>query len=184
VATLRSYGMDLLRWFRFLWAVGVWWDRATRLEARDFSRLVLVAGKPARPHWRNPGQTLEPSSSGEAYAPSVRAHSDDGAAGLLRPGCGHRAAGEPVTAGPVSPGWTGDWFSLLLADAGEPVERWWDLTRHLLGAVGWRGQDGSAVGGWSPTAEVLQVMAGGDVPWQCHRLQPALTAAARAAVLA
>ena len=36
VATLRSYGMDLLRWSRFLWAVGVPWDRATRAEARDF----------------------------------------------------------------------------------------------------------------------------------------------------
>jgi len=37
-ATLRSYGMDLLRWFRFLWAADVGWQRATRLEARDFSR--------------------------------------------------------------------------------------------------------------------------------------------------
>ncbi len=25
--TARSYGMDLLRWFRFLWAVAVAWDR-------------------------------------------------------------------------------------------------------------------------------------------------------------
>ena len=51
-ATLRSYGMDLLRWFRFLWAAGVTWDRATRTEARDFCRWLLVAGKPTRPHWR------------------------------------------------------------------------------------------------------------------------------------
>jgi hypothetical protein len=37
-ATLRSYGMDLLRWFRVLWAVEVGWNRATRVdvEARDF----------------------------------------------------------------------------------------------------------------------------------------------------
>ena len=34
----RSYGMDLLRWFPFLWAVGVGWDQATRVEARDFFR--------------------------------------------------------------------------------------------------------------------------------------------------
>ena len=34
-ATQRSYGMDLLRWFRFLWAVEVPWDQATRAEARD-----------------------------------------------------------------------------------------------------------------------------------------------------
>ena len=52
-ATMRSYGMDLLRWFRFLWAAGVAWDRATRAEARDFCRWLQVAGMPARPHWRS-----------------------------------------------------------------------------------------------------------------------------------
>jgi hypothetical protein len=36
-ATLRSYGKDLLRWFRFTWAVDVPWSQATRVEARDFS---------------------------------------------------------------------------------------------------------------------------------------------------
>ena len=51
-ATVRSYGMDLLRWFRFLWAAEVSWDRATRAEARDFSRRLQVAGKQLRPHWR------------------------------------------------------------------------------------------------------------------------------------
>ena len=43
-ATVRSYGMDLLRWFRFLWAIEVAWDRATRIEARDFSRWLRAAG--------------------------------------------------------------------------------------------------------------------------------------------
>ena len=52
--TQRSYGMDLLRWFRFLWAVGVVWDEATRVEARDFCRWLQVTVKPARPHWRSP----------------------------------------------------------------------------------------------------------------------------------
>ena len=33
-STVRSYGMDLLRWFRFLRAVRVPWDQATRAEAR------------------------------------------------------------------------------------------------------------------------------------------------------
>jgi len=50
--TQRSYGMDLLRWFRFLWAVGVGWDQATRVEARDFIRWLQVTVKPATPHWR------------------------------------------------------------------------------------------------------------------------------------
>src|SRR6266508_2999190 len=85
-ATLRSYGLDLLRWFRFLWAVGVAWERATRAEARDFCRWLQVAGKPARPYWRRhdgAGVTTTTTVSavgaarvGEVYAASVRAHSE------------------------------------------------------------------------------------------------------------
>lgn len=47
-ATVRSYGMDLLRWFRFLWAIDVCWDHATRVEARDFCRWLTVAGRDGR----------------------------------------------------------------------------------------------------------------------------------------
>ncbi|MCE7007352.1 site-specific integrase [Kibdelosporangium philippinense] len=75
-ATARSYGINLLRWFRFLWAVQVPWDRATRVEARDFCRWMLVAGKPPRPHWRRPGEAPKVSSTVDVYAPSVRAHSE------------------------------------------------------------------------------------------------------------
>jgi site-specific recombinase XerC len=75
-ATLRSYGMDLLRWFRFLWAIQLPWSRATRVEARDFCRWMLVAGKPSRPHWRRPGEAADFPPAGRAYAPSVRAHSE------------------------------------------------------------------------------------------------------------
>jgi site-specific recombinase XerD len=74
-ATIRSYGMDLLRWFRFLWAAGVPWNMAMRAEARDFCRWMQVAGKPARPHWRAPERSPVPAAAG-AYAPSVRAHSE------------------------------------------------------------------------------------------------------------
>ncbi len=74
-ATARSYGMDLLRWFRFLWAVEVAWDRATRVEARDFCRWLQVAGKPIRPHWRRPDQPVA-SVGRTAFAPSVLAHSE------------------------------------------------------------------------------------------------------------
>jgi integrase len=73
-ATLRSYGLDLLRWFRFLWAVDIPWSRATRVEARDFCRWMLVAGKPSRSHWRHQAGPVESGSTVEAYAPSVRAH--------------------------------------------------------------------------------------------------------------
>ncbi len=77
--TVRSYGMDLLRWFRFLWAAGVTWDRATRSEGRDFCRWLQLAGKPVRPHWRNrdrPGPDAAGLAAAEVYAPSVRAHSE------------------------------------------------------------------------------------------------------------
>lgn len=63
-----------MRWFRFLWALDIRWDRATRVEARDFCRWMLVAGKPPRSHWRRQAGCVEPRSGVEAYAPSVRAH--------------------------------------------------------------------------------------------------------------
>lgn len=97
-STLRSYGMALLRWYRFLWAVDVAWDRASRIEARDFSRWMLIADKPSRVHWRNrgidvadtasalsagqrrsagiPNQVTGKPKPGSKYAASVRAHSE------------------------------------------------------------------------------------------------------------
>ena len=82
-ATSRSYGLDLLRWFRFLWAIDVCWDRATRVEARDFCRWLQVAGQPVRPHWRHQGGEPETITTGgrltspcRPYAASVRAHSE------------------------------------------------------------------------------------------------------------
>src|SRR5215475_1751237 len=92
-ATQRSYGMDLLRWFRFLWAVGVGWEQATRVEARDFCRWVQIGGKPVSVHWRRKadgessglvvaGSSREPnsvtgkSSPGPKYALSTAAHGE------------------------------------------------------------------------------------------------------------
>lgn len=77
-ATLRSYGMDLLRWFRFLWAAGVSWDGATRTEAREFSLVLSSMAKPVRAHWRHPEEGIAPAkaSGRDRYAPSVRAHSE------------------------------------------------------------------------------------------------------------
>ena len=67
--TQRSYGMALLRWFRFLSAVGVPWDQATRIEARDFCRWIQLADKPARPHWRSAGGQPETAPAVVAAAP-------------------------------------------------------------------------------------------------------------------
>jgi len=87
-ATLRSYVMDLLRWWRFLDAVGVEWDRASRAEARDFSCWIqltvkqrLQTSRPKSTRWssRTPGApnpvTGKPGS-GDGYAPATVAHSE------------------------------------------------------------------------------------------------------------
>jgi len=79
-ATLRSYAMDLLRWFRFLKAVGVAWDRATQSEARDFARWMQVAGIPSRAHWRSGDAGRSDASvavgSATPYSAAARAHSE------------------------------------------------------------------------------------------------------------
>ena len=93
--TQRSYGLALLRWFRFLGAVEVGWDEATRVEARDFCRWIQVAAKPVRPHWRHHGESAAAQSRstpatgqrspnpvtgktppGPGYAPATAAHSE------------------------------------------------------------------------------------------------------------
>jgi integrase len=86
--TQRSYGMDLLRWFRFLAAVGVDWEKATRVEARDFCRWLAATPKPSRPHWRRPAdlparrQSSTPNAltgkrpPGPRYAPATVAHAE------------------------------------------------------------------------------------------------------------
>ena len=104
-ATLRSYGMDLLRWFRFCWAIDVGWDRATRVEAREFSRWLRMPGQPVRAHWRAQQATpVVPARAGEGYSASVRAQRN-GVAWLLRlpPGGRQRAAAEPLPVGSVTP---------------------------------------------------------------------------------
>ena len=71
--TQRSYALALLRWFRFTWAVGVPWSRATRAEARDFCRYLQLADKPARRRAETvavPGK--RPPSA--RFAPSTAAH--------------------------------------------------------------------------------------------------------------
>ncbi|MFF5589082.1 tyrosine-type recombinase/integrase [Streptomyces hygroscopicus] len=84
-STVRSYGTDLLRWWRFLRAVGISWDRATRVEARDFSRWIQLTVKPRK--CQTPGKravrvtdALNPVTgkppTGHGYAPTTVAHSE------------------------------------------------------------------------------------------------------------
>lgn len=101
--TQRSYGMALLRWFRFLWAIDVAWDHATRVEARDFCRWIQIVGKPVplsprpgtagdavaqKPSVPAPGRTAQnmtpgirnsitgKAAPGSGYAPTTSAHSE------------------------------------------------------------------------------------------------------------
>src|SRR3954447_24616830 len=46
--SVRSYAFDLLRWWRFLQAVDVRWDRASSAEVRDFVLWLQQAGKSRR----------------------------------------------------------------------------------------------------------------------------------------
>jgi site-specific recombinase XerD len=86
--TLRSYAVDLLRWWRFLDAVGVAWDRASRAEARDFScwiqltvRQELQMSRPRAARWSSrpagvPNPVTGKPAAGDGYAPSTVAHSE------------------------------------------------------------------------------------------------------------
>ncbi|MDX5569466.1 site-specific integrase [Streptomyces sp. ID05-04B] len=114
-STVRSYGMDLLRWWRFLWAVDVPWDRATRREARDFSCWIQQTVKPRKVKAQEPRAVGEAGaanpvtgkpSTGSGYAPATVVHSET----VLRrfyDGCGDRPAAQPVPAGSCPPLWTG-----------------------------------------------------------------------------
>ena len=82
VSTQRSYAMDLLRWFRFVWAIEVPWDEATRVEARDFCRWLACADKSTRApaSGRSARNTPNPVTGkprpGRTYAATTRAHSE------------------------------------------------------------------------------------------------------------
>jgi hypothetical protein len=79
-STQRSYATDLLRWFRFGWAIDVEWNQATRVEARDFCRWLALRDKPTR---AGAGRRRVVSNAvtgkpgpGPKYAASTRAHSE------------------------------------------------------------------------------------------------------------
>jgi site-specific recombinase XerC len=79
-ATLRSYAYELLGWLRFLQAVMVPWDRATRAEARDYA---LWLGRARKPQRRRRGDSPAPGAvnpvtgkphPAETYANATRRH--------------------------------------------------------------------------------------------------------------
>lgn len=91
--TIRSYGMDLLRWYRFLWAVGVEWDRAERADARDFARWLRLVDKPVRVHWRHVGDASRAAGVVPVIPGAVRA-----GAGEVNPVTGKPSPGRKFAA--------------------------------------------------------------------------------------
>jgi integrase len=70
--SVRSYAYDLLRWWRFLFALGVEWDRVTSTEVRDF---VLWLGQ-ARKSRRAP-RTTSAARAGTINPVTRKRHLDD-----------------------------------------------------------------------------------------------------------
>ncbi|MDF3313606.1 tyrosine-type recombinase/integrase [Rhodococcus sp. T2V] len=68
-STLRSYGLDLLRWFRFVWAIGVGWERATAVEARDFCCWIQLVDKPSGVSSRSRGDAGLSASAARGRMP-------------------------------------------------------------------------------------------------------------------
>lgn len=71
-STIRSYGNDLLRWWRFLAAIDVPWNRATPVEGRDFARWMQLADKPIRQHWRHAAGGVDASGGRRRLYPRAR----------------------------------------------------------------------------------------------------------------
>ena len=73
-STLRSYAYDLLRWFRFINAIGVEWHTATRRDVHDFVRWFRDApnaqrGRRNKPSSRPGAGTLN-QQTGKPYLPA------------------------------------------------------------------------------------------------------------------
>ena len=78
--TVRSYAFELLGWLRFLDAVDVAWDRASRTEARDYALWLARTRKPPR---KRRGDSLPPGAANpvtgkahpaETYSAATRRH--------------------------------------------------------------------------------------------------------------
>jgi hypothetical protein len=68
--TVRSYALALLRWWRFLAAVALPWDRATRVEVRDFVLWMRFMPRPVT----GIGAAAGVASSGAGYAAATINH--------------------------------------------------------------------------------------------------------------
>lgn len=80
-SSCRSYAYDLLRWWRWLAAIGVSWERAERADVRDLVRWLRTAPNPQRERRRSdtpaPGMVNARTGKlhpGAGYAPTTINH--------------------------------------------------------------------------------------------------------------
>ncbi|MEV4237060.1 site-specific integrase [Nocardia sp. NPDC049737] len=82
-SSARSYCYALLRWWRFLIAVGVEWNRATPEEGRDYVLWLLHSAKPIAGHRRSSERMAGRTNSvtrkpypGDTYSPRTIRHAN------------------------------------------------------------------------------------------------------------
>ncbi|WP_396020816.1 site-specific integrase [Arthrobacter sp. ISL-28] len=100
--TVRTYALSLLRFLRFLWAVGISWDKAMALEARDFvlwareaEKFVGNRNEPQRRGSRN--LVTGKKHLGTRYSRNDQPHDDCVQSVLCLPASrGPRARREPI----------------------------------------------------------------------------------------
>ncbi|MGB8383066.1 MAG: tyrosine-type recombinase/integrase [Dermatophilaceae bacterium] len=68
--SVRSYALALLRWWRFLAALGVAWERATRVEVRDFVLWMRFTANPTIGSGSSRSSAVNPGG----YAPATINH--------------------------------------------------------------------------------------------------------------
>lgn len=78
-SSVRSYAYDLLRWWRWLAAVGVEWDKATPADVRDlvlWLRQASKSGEPGRPEPRRVNPVTRKRQAGDQYEARTIRHSN------------------------------------------------------------------------------------------------------------
>lgn len=97
-ATLRSYALALLRWWRFLGAVGVSWDRATSVDVRDFVLWMRFTPKAAigDHHERGRALTARARTVGQGYAAATINHNLAVLSGFYEAATGRETDRNPV----------------------------------------------------------------------------------------
>lgn len=101
-ATCYSYAQDLLRWWRFLSAIGVTWDHATRTEYSDYILWMRRTPPKRGGDWRRTSESAPKEQSNRASSPGFAPRTIAHAAAVLASFYSfHETADGPIS--PVPP---------------------------------------------------------------------------------